>query len=226
MSEDSTPSMKSRPLSRRLRFEILRRDGHTCRYCGAMAPDVPMTVDHVIPVTLGGSDDATNLVTACRDCNSGKSSTSPTSTTVADVSALALDMASALEEAADRRRAEAGDRSDLLAQFDTAWRVWHVGSDQSKHVYRPRDWALSVSRFLDNGFTISELSEYVTVTMNGPAVVDKKWAYLCGCCWRELTTRQELARQIVEDRRAAMSASAIPRDVGPYAHEYDEWSRY
>ena len=53
-----------------------------------------------------------------------------------------------------------------------------------------------------------------------------KPAATCGCCWRELTTRQELARQIIEDRRAAMTASAIPRDVGPYAHEYDDWSRF
>ncbi|MEJ7724319.1 MAG: hypothetical protein WKF64_08445 [Ilumatobacteraceae bacterium] len=42
-----------KPISRRLRFEILRRDGHTCRYCGARAPDVPLTVDHVILIEDG-----------------------------------------------------------------------------------------------------------------------------------------------------------------------------
>jgi 5-methylcytosine-specific restriction endonuclease McrA len=29
-------------VSRRLRLEVLRRDGHTCRYCGAQAPDVKL----------------------------------------------------------------------------------------------------------------------------------------------------------------------------------------
>lgn len=62
-------------VSKRLRYEILRRDNHTCRYCGASAPDVPLRVDHVTPVALGGSDKPENLVTSCEPCNSGKSST-------------------------------------------------------------------------------------------------------------------------------------------------------
>ena len=40
-------------VSRRLRFEILRRDNYTCCYCGAKSPDVTLAVDHVLPVTLG-----------------------------------------------------------------------------------------------------------------------------------------------------------------------------
>ncbi|MGW6578921.1 HNH endonuclease [Streptomyces globisporus] len=62
-------------VSKRLRYEILRRDKHACRYCGATAPDVPLRVDHVIPVALGGSDAPENLVAACEPCNSGKTST-------------------------------------------------------------------------------------------------------------------------------------------------------
>jgi hypothetical protein len=61
-------------VSKRLRYEILRRDNHTCRYCGASAPDVPLRVDHVTPVALGGSDKPDNLVASCEACNSGKSS--------------------------------------------------------------------------------------------------------------------------------------------------------
>jgi 5-methylcytosine-specific restriction endonuclease McrA len=60
-------------VSKRLRYEVLRRDDHACRYCGHTAPDVPLTVDHVIPVALGGTDEPENLVTACKDCNAGKS---------------------------------------------------------------------------------------------------------------------------------------------------------
>lgn len=44
-------------VSTRLRYEILRRDNHQCRYCGGTAPDVKLTIDHVIPETLGGNDD-------------------------------------------------------------------------------------------------------------------------------------------------------------------------
>lgn len=72
-------------VSKRLRYEILRRDNHACRYCGAAAPDVKLNVDHVIPTSLGGSDKPDNLVTACAECNSGKTSSMPNAEPVADV---------------------------------------------------------------------------------------------------------------------------------------------
>jgi hypothetical protein len=61
-------------VSKRLRYEILRRDRYTCRYCGASAPDAPLRVDHVTPVALGGTNHPSNLVAACEPCNSGKTS--------------------------------------------------------------------------------------------------------------------------------------------------------
>jgi hypothetical protein len=60
-------------ISTRTRFEILKRDGFRCRYCGATAVDVLLHVDHVVPRAGGGTDDAANLITACADCNLGKS---------------------------------------------------------------------------------------------------------------------------------------------------------
>lgn len=64
---------QSRSLSKRLRMEVLKRDGFACRYCGAKAPDVRLHVDHVNPIARGGADDMLNFVTACSDCNAGKS---------------------------------------------------------------------------------------------------------------------------------------------------------
>ncbi|MFJ6561989.1 HNH endonuclease [Streptomyces sp. NPDC091412] len=61
----------------RLRFEVLRRDGFRCRYCGVTAADAELTVDHVTPIALGGADALDNLVTACGPCNNGKTSTAP-----------------------------------------------------------------------------------------------------------------------------------------------------
>jgi len=72
-------------VSKRLRYEILRRDNHACRYCGATAPGVKLNVDHVIPQALGGSDKPDNLVTACADCNAGKTSSMPNAMPVQDV---------------------------------------------------------------------------------------------------------------------------------------------
>lgn len=60
-------------LSVRTRFEVFKRDNFTCRYCGRTTPEVVLEIDHVVPVAEGGSNDPINLVTACWDCNSGKS---------------------------------------------------------------------------------------------------------------------------------------------------------
>ena len=62
-----------KPLGKRLRFEIFKRDGFKCRYCGATPDQRVLQVDHVVPVAGGGSNDEINLVTSCQPCNSGKS---------------------------------------------------------------------------------------------------------------------------------------------------------
>ena len=64
---------KREPIPKKLRFEILKRDNFTCRYCGQSAPDVVLHADHIKPVAKGGTNDPSNLVAACSACNSGKS---------------------------------------------------------------------------------------------------------------------------------------------------------
>lgn len=65
--------MTRRSLSKKLRFEVFKRDSFTCQYCGAKAPDVVLNVDHIEPVSKQGTNDILNLITACRACNAGKS---------------------------------------------------------------------------------------------------------------------------------------------------------
>lgn len=64
---------KRRGLSKKTRFEVFKRDGFTCQYCGAKAPDAILHVDHIEPVSKGGDNSILNLITACDGCNSGKS---------------------------------------------------------------------------------------------------------------------------------------------------------
>lgn len=64
--------MTRKPLSRRLRFEVFKRDSFTCQYCGKKAPEVVLNCDHIDPVARGGTDDILNLITACEACNGGK----------------------------------------------------------------------------------------------------------------------------------------------------------
>lgn len=62
-----------KPVSKRTRFEVFKRDKFSCQYCGKSSPDVVLHIDHIKPVSLGGKNTITNLVTACQDCNLGKS---------------------------------------------------------------------------------------------------------------------------------------------------------
>ena len=86
-------------ISKRLRYEVLRRDNHACRYCGIAAPEVVLVVDHVLPVALGGTDEPSNLAASCCDCNAGKSASSPDAEIVANVAEDAVRWRKAMEVA-------------------------------------------------------------------------------------------------------------------------------
>lgn len=63
---------KRKALSKRVRFEVFKRDKFTCQYCGKSAPDVVLVIDHIDPVAKGGTNDLLNLITSCDPCNAGK----------------------------------------------------------------------------------------------------------------------------------------------------------
>jgi len=52
-----------------VRARIFQRDGYRCRQCGSSDN---LTLDHIIPVYRGGTDEDSNLQTLCLSCNSGK----------------------------------------------------------------------------------------------------------------------------------------------------------
>jgi hypothetical protein len=63
---------RRKAVSKKIRFEVFKRDSFTCQYCGRKAPDVVLHVDHIKPVKGGGGNTLLNLTTSCVDCNAGK----------------------------------------------------------------------------------------------------------------------------------------------------------
>ncbi len=59
-------------VSPKTRFEVFKRDGFTCQYCGRKTPQVVLEADHIIPRAEDGGDEPENLVTSCWECNRGK----------------------------------------------------------------------------------------------------------------------------------------------------------
>lgn len=63
------PPYQRRSISTMRRLKIMLRDGGHCLHC-ASAED--LSIDHIVPVSKGGSDDDDNLQTLCGRCNSSK----------------------------------------------------------------------------------------------------------------------------------------------------------
>jgi uncharacterized membrane protein YoaK (UPF0700 family) len=63
------PPSRRIPISPAIRRRVYARDCYTCVYCGRRGRRLLLTIDHVFPVALGGTNDIGNLVTACRACN-------------------------------------------------------------------------------------------------------------------------------------------------------------
>lgn len=57
-------------ISKAIRIAVFARDGFACVYCGGSPSKLQL--DHVTPVSKGGTDDFDNLVTACKYCNASK----------------------------------------------------------------------------------------------------------------------------------------------------------
>lgn len=84
----------SRTISPQLRNEILERNGFTCQLCGAGPGDIDpfnpnrkvrFHIDHVLPISQGGTDDKDNLRVLCSACNQGRSNVQPPSETALNI---------------------------------------------------------------------------------------------------------------------------------------------
>lgn len=186
-------------VSKRLRYEVLRRDNHACRYCGATAPDVKLTVDHVTPTALGGADTADNLVAACSDCNSGKTSSVPDAPLVADVSSDALRWAAAVEQAAANMLQQEQPKLEYRAAFQAQWDRWGLGEGESrKSVPLPEDWKPSIERFRVAGLPEWVWADIVDIGMlNKKVSSENTFRYCCGIAWNRVTGLQQEARRVV-----------------------------
>ncbi len=56
---------------------LFRRDDHLCLYCGESRRPKDLSRDHVKPISRGGLDTWTNVVTACKRCNNVKGNRTP-----------------------------------------------------------------------------------------------------------------------------------------------------
>lgn len=181
-------------VSKRTRYEVLKRDNFTCRYC--RSTEGHLRVDHVTPTALGGTDNPDNLVAACHDCNAGKSSTAPDAPTVEDVKQVDILWAGAIKRAA---RVMASQRRKEQAYLDAFHDSW-MATERGRYTEADPD---SVARLYVVGLPKSEMLYAIGVAI-GRRGVDDRFAYFMGICWRRVTEMQETAKELL----AADSESA------------------
>lgn len=58
-----------KPIPEKIRYEVYARDDFKCKHCQI---GTDLTIDHIMPVVRGGTNDIDNLQTLCRSCNSRK----------------------------------------------------------------------------------------------------------------------------------------------------------
>lgn len=135
----------------KVRFEVFKRDGFTCAYCGRKPPDVTLEADHILPLSEGGDSDIENLITSCWDCNRGKGAG-----LLDDRAPVSVDLEAKSEEIAERERQlrayhavrnAVAKRQD--EQFNRVWDYWFDlwGETSMSRYHLP--WKSSLRTFID-----------------------------------------------------------------------------
>ena len=188
MTSDERP--KRKPLSKRTRFEVFKRDDFQCAYCGRRPPEIVLHVDHIVPVAEGGGDDFANLLTACDECNLGKGPVA-----LGEVEPpIASDAPELMVERAEQMRAYREAMEDWLAErreFETFvsteiyGALWgHIESDRML----AGSFAKSAQHFVSVlGFqAVLDLASMTGSKSDSFRDFPHAFRYFAGCCWKRV----------------------------------------
>jgi DNA-directed RNA polymerase subunit RPC12/RpoP len=171
--------MARKSTGKKTRFEVFKRDGFACSYCGKTPPAVILEVDHIIPLAEGGPDDLLNLTTACMDCNRGKGSRPLTELPESVESRLEL-MQEKREQVRLFERLVASERRKTERSID---KVEAILLRETNHHFTD-NFRSSVRMFLSKLPlpTVLDAAEKAT-RWRTP---NERTKYFCGICWRTI----------------------------------------
>lgn len=174
-----------KPISKTVRFEVFKRDGFVCQYCGAHPPNAALEVDHIQPVSDGGGNQEGNLVTACFNCNRGKGARS----------------LSSVPKSLSHRAAEASEREEQLRGYSAvmmeirdrieadAWAVAEKIQPGASDGWSAA-WLESVKRFVEKIGVFECLDAADIARAKKPYSEAQRFRYFCGVCWRKIERTQ------------------------------------
>tara|TARA_R110000787_G_scaffold216199_1_gene325361 strand:+ start:80 stop:616 length:537 start_codon:yes stop_codon:yes gene_type:complete len=172
---------KRKALSKKVRFEVFKRDVFTCQYCGATPPKVILEVDHIIPVASGGENDENNLVTSCFDCNRGKGARSlelspKTLAKKIEIQNEARDQLASFEKSVKAKKSKVTRKINKLNK---------IFEEETNHTFT-YSFKQSIKQFFEllPEHEVTDAMEIALAKFNGePSLVTK---YFCGICWNKI----------------------------------------
>lgn len=172
-----------KPLSRKLRFDVFKRDGFQCQYCGKSQPDVVLEVDHIHPVSAEGGNEADNLLTSCFECNRGKAAGLLTviPQSVTEKSKVIEQKIAEMKYLSELHRAQ-HEAEDMAIM-----KVVEVMELLRDDVFFSIENAESVRKFLQQ-LSVTQLTEAMTMACIKMAGYkeEKVFRYFCGICWNTI----------------------------------------
>jgi hypothetical protein len=169
-----------------VRFEIFKRDQFTCRYCGNKSPKAILEIDHLHPLSAGGTDDPENLITACYECNRGKGarllSDVPPEENLHEKAVLIAEQELQIRELNHWRSVQMERQNAEMAALFDYWNKCFDAAPWNK---------TSVRRFIKNlGYhPVAEAIEAAVSKFGvtrSRAVSSDAFRYFCGCCWKQI----------------------------------------
>lgn len=173
--------MSRKAITKKTRFEIFKRDGFVCQYCGNHPPAVLLQVDHINPIKLGGTNDMDNLITSCQPCNIGKTAT-PLSVVPQALAAKAAEVAEREEQIRGYNEIMQGRRDRIEEE---TWLVAEEMFPDARKGMR-RDNFMSITTFLKR-LSFDEVLEAAEIARAKMPWSEKQmFRYFCGICWKKI----------------------------------------
>lgn len=168
-------------ISKKRRFDVFKRDGFACQYCGATPPGVLLHVDHINPVALGGKSGIDNLITACEPCNLGKGARA-----LSDVPPSLVEKA----ERAKEREAQIIAYNDALSAAakridEDSWDVAAIFMEAHCRTSIRKDYRRSIKTFLEK-LPKQEVVDAMDRALGMAKGHDGTFRYFCGICWNKI----------------------------------------
>lgn len=175
---------KRKPISKKMRFEVFKRDGFKCAYCGQSPPSVTLEVDHVDPYSKGGECTLSNYLTACFDCNRGKRDIPLTDKIPSQLSENLEAMKEKESQIKEYRKFVEEVRARVASDIDDIANIFATAFEDSFLTEKFK--MVSIKRFLDK-LPKHEVAEAMKIAVTRMAHdQDAAGRYFCGICWNKI----------------------------------------